>query len=294
MISVFRKNGLWGTTCKLFARLFPKDINVLGACDRIGAYRYLKKYEYILRDSLHTVGQKDENKKTDIIWLCWLQGYDQAPLLVQKCRDSIFRHNPNMNIIIVDNSNLEQYVQFPDYINQKHEDGIIPHAHYADLIRISLLEKYGGTWIDATTYMTDSLPDYITDSELFCFKTFPYGKCYASNWFISAQPNNPIIQQMKSLLFEYWEKESKLVSYSIFHLFWAMIITFDDYNASLWDKIPYFDDVNCKVLQMEMFKPFSQKRFDQITAITPIHKLTYKFKEEDSQLENTFYKFLIK
>lgn len=292
MFSILKKIGIKAAAYKLIARIFPKDQEALGICDRIGAYRYLQKYEYVLKQiqPIRPVRQFG----TNIIWLCWLQGYDQAPLLVQKCRDSILRHNPNMNIIIVDNSNLEQYVQFPDYINQKHEDGIIPHAHYADLIRISLLEKYGGTWIDATTYMTDSLPDYITDSELFCFKTFPYGKCYASNWFISAQPNNPIIQQMKSLLFEYWEKESKLVSYSIFHLFWAMIITFDDYNASLWDKIPYFDDVNCKVLQMEMFKPFSQKRFDQITAITPIHKLTYKFKEEDSQLENTFYKFLIR
>ena len=292
MFSILKKIGIKAAAYKLIARIFPKDQEALGICDRIGAYRYLQKYEYVLKQiqPIRPVRQFG----TNIIWLCWLQGYDQAPLLVQKCRDSIFRHNPDMNIIIVDNSNLEQYVQFPDYINQKHEDGIIPHAHYADLIRISLLEKYGGTWIDATTYMTDSLPDYITDSELFCFKTFPYGKCYASNWFISAQPNNPIIQQMKSLLFEYWEKESKLVSYSIFHLFWAMIITFDDYNASLWDKIPYFDDVNCKVLQMEMFKPFSQKRFDQITAITPIHKLTYKFKEEDSQLENTFYKFLIR
>lgn len=292
MFSILKKIGIKAAAYKFFARIFPKDPEALGICDRIGAYRYLQKYEYVLKQNqpIRPVSQFSSN----IIWLCWLQGYDQAPLLVQKCRDSIFRHNPDMNIIIVDNSNLEQYVQFPDYINQKHEDGIIPHAHYADLIRISLLEKYGGTWIDATTYMTDSLPDYITDSELFCFKTFPYGKCYASNWFISAQPNNPIIHQMKSLLFEYWEKESKLVSYSIFHLFWAMTITFDDFNASLWDKIPYFDDVNCKVLQMEMFKPFSQERFDQITAITPIHKLTYKFSPELTQLDNTFYKYLVR
>ncbi len=292
MLSKIQKIGLKCLLYKITGRLFPKDAQILSACDRIGAYRYLEKYKYVLNrlDIKHLPVQA----KPNIIWLCWLQGYQNAPLLVQKCRDSIVKHNPDMEIVVVDNTNLEQYVQLPDYIKRKHDAGIIPHAHYADLIRVALLEKYGGTWIDATTYMTDTLPDYINGSELFCFKTFPYGKCYASNWFISAQPNNPIIHQMKSLLFEYWNKESKLVSYSIFHLFWAMTITFNDTNAHLWDKIPYFDDVNCKVLQMELFKPFSQERFDQITAITPIHKLTYKFSSEQYQLENTFYKFLIK
>jgi mannosyltransferase OCH1-like enzyme len=223
MFSTLRKIGLRGIVYKSFSRLFPNDEAILSASARIGAYRYLKKYKYVL-DWPNSIACLDK-KKPNYIWLCWLQGYDKAPLLVQKCRDSIFKHNPTMNIIIIDNTNLKQYVSLPDYIYQKYKSGIISHAHYADLIRISLLEKYGGTWIDATVYMTDHLPDYIINSELFCFKTIPLGYCTASNWFISACPNNLIIHKMKSLLFEYWKKENRLVSYSIFHLFWTMTVT---------------------------------------------------------------------
>lgn len=309
MISTLRKIGFKASVYKFFSRLFPNDKNVLSACARIGAYRYLKKYQCVLKNiekqsintqqpiatccPFPTEGSYDSSRK-HIIWLCWLQGYDKAPLLMQKCRDSVFRHNPTMDIIIVDKSNLNQYVSFPDYINQKYTSGIIPNAHYADLIRICLLEKYGGTWIDATVLMTDKLPEYISNSELFCYKTTPLGYSVASNWLISAHPNNPIIHQMKTLLFEYWKNENKLVSYSIFHLFWTMTVTFNDTNKTLWKNVPYFEDANCKILRWELFDQFYQERFDQIKAITSIHKLTYKFGDYYTNAENTYYDYIIK
>ncbi len=293
MFTTLRRIGLKGAAYKFVARLFPQDSQIRAACDRIGAYRYLKKYECVLREPRPSVSQNDENKKPDIIWLCWFQGYDNAPFLVQKCRDSIIKHNPDKKIVVVDNSNLEQYIQLPEYIERKHDEGIIPHAHYADLIRITLLAQHGGTWIDTTVYATNKLPEYISQSELFCYKVAPFGKTVASNWLISAAPNNPIILQMKSLLYEYWKNENKLVSYSIFHLFWTMTVEFNENNAALWHKVPYFDDVNCKILQMGLFDQYSDERFQQIKSMSGIHKLTYKFPEESTQLENTFYKFII-
>ena len=293
MFNTLKRIGLKCSVYKLVSRLFPKDPQVTTACDRIGAYRYLKRYEYILDQAFPASISSNQNKKKNIIWLCWLQGYDNAPLLVQKCRESVIRHNPNVDVIIIDNTNLEQYIQLPSYIKRKHELGVIPNAHYADLIRISLLAQYGGTWIDSTVYMTSGLPDYISLSDLFCYKVPPLGKSIMSNWFISSAPNNPIILQMKALLFGYWEKENRLVSYSIFHLFWTMIISFNKANETLWNRIPYFDDVNCKILQMELFDTYSSIRFQQIKSMSPIHKLTYKFTNESTKLENTFYKYLI-
>ena len=291
MFSTLKRIGLKASVYKFFARLFPDDKNVLGACARIGAYRYLQKYRYVLEQQETT--DRPAEVKPNRIWLCWLQGYEQAPLVVQKCRDSVVEHHPDMEVTIVDHTNVNQFVTLPDYIHQKHASGIIPNAHYADVIRVCLLEKYGGTWIDATVYMTDRLPDYIVNSDLFCYKMMPLGYCTASNWFISATPNNPIIRQTKALLLEYWRKENKLVSYSIFHLFWTMVVTFNDANKALWHDVPYFDDANCKILRWELFDPFSQERFDQIKRITPIHKLTYKSDKQNTLLDNTFYKYLL-
>ena len=291
LICTIKKIGIICVFYKFFGRLCPKDSGITSACDRIGAYRYLMKYKHILKQ---TVLPLNENRiKKDIIWLCWLQGYDNAPPLVQKCRESVLKHNPDMSIIILDNSNLDKYIQLPKQIKFKHDIGIIPHAHYTDIIRISLLAQYGGTWIDATAFATAPLPDYIRESELFCFKRVPLGKCVGSNWLISAAPNNPIILQMRSLLFCYWKNENKLISYSIFHLFWSMIIELNETNNLLWNNVPYFDDINCNILQMELFNLFSSKRFLQIMEMSPIHKLTYKFEEDATLQDSTFYKFII-
>ena len=94
---------------------------------------------------------------------------------------------------------------------------------------------------------------------------------------------------MQALLEEYWLREDRLVSYSIFHLFWAMVADYNDFNRRLWADVPYFADINCKILQMELFADYSARRLDEIKAISPIHKLTYKFGESDRNRPNTFY-----
>ena len=38
----------------------------------------------------------------------------------------------------------------------------------SDLLRLELLTKYGGTWVDATVYFSDdNLPNFFFDSDLF-------------------------------------------------------------------------------------------------------------------------------
>ena len=171
--------------------------------------------------------------------------------------------------------------------------GIIPNAHFADYVRIALLEKYGGVWIDATAYLIDALPDYILNADLFCFKSEILGKVCASNWLIAGAQKHPFFVQMKSLLEAYWEKENRLISYSIFHLFWFMIVHHCINSQCLWEKVPNFPDINCKLLQKELFDTYSEERFKQIKRMSCIQKLTYKFPEEKTHIQNTFYQRII-
>jgi len=45
-------------------------------------------------------------------------------------------------------------VELPGYIVEKWEKGRIPAAMFSDLLRVELLIKYGGTWIDSTVFCT--------------------------------------------------------------------------------------------------------------------------------------------
>ena len=90
--------------------------------------------------------------RRDTIWWCWLQGLDQAPEIVRRCYDSLGKLG--REIIILEDSNIAEYVQLPECITEKYHKGIISRTHYTDLIRLELLTVMGGTWIDATTWIS--------------------------------------------------------------------------------------------------------------------------------------------
>ena len=106
--------------------------------------------------------RKLEHEHPKIIWWCWLQGKDQAPPLVQACYASLHRNfvqelnglSYGYEIREIDAENWKKYVELPDYIIKRLEKKQIPPALFTDLLRLQLLIKYGGTWIDSTLLCT--------------------------------------------------------------------------------------------------------------------------------------------
>ena len=74
--------------------------------------------------------------------------------------------------------------------------------------------------MDATTYMTGDLPDYIANSPLFCYKIHPgnTGIIKMSSWFIVAKRNHELIVRTQQMLEDYWERHNHLCHYFLFHI----------------------------------------------------------------------------
>ena len=283
-----------GITCalkKLKHTLSP-SADAKNICARNGAYEYLQRYAYAAKSETEETCVKADRK---IIWTCWLQGIENAPKLVQKCVASMRQYSNGYDVIVIDNENVSNYVQLPDYIKEKYAKGIIPHAHYSDIIRLCLLQKYGGVWIDSTILLTGTLPSYITDAELFVFRGDRVGQTFIYNPFLAAQPNHPIINSLLNLLLEYWKKENKLVSYSIFHLFFTMAVEVSKENRILWEQVPFSYGSQMFYLQPQLGKPYREKAYQLATQLSSIHKLTYKFEQFgiDINKKGTFYDVLI-
>lgn len=66
---------------------------------------------------------------------------------------------------------MAQYVDIPDYILQKYKQGKMTRTHLSDIVRLLLLSKYGGVWIDSTILLTNELPHYVIESPLFIYQT---------------------------------------------------------------------------------------------------------------------------
>lgn len=253
-----------------------------------------KKYGYILNDI--NLDQQIDKPTSKTIWYCWLQGIDNAPDLVKKCYQSICENFNESKIVLLTENNIHKYVKLPCYIWDKYQNGVITQTHFSDILRIALLYEHGGTWIDATVYIspTCKIKNYMISSRFFIFQNLKPGSdgsvLNVSSWFITASKGNFLVYAIRQLLYEYWKRENELIDYFLLHHF---IIIVSDHFSSLWDMIPKYPNSIPHIFLLSLFKEYNKENYDRILAMTPIHKLSYKFTEEQTFKKNTYYEYFI-
>ena len=104
------------------------------------------------------------------------------------------------NIIIINETNMLNYIKFPNYIIEKYKKKYMSPTHFSDLLRLELLIKYGGTWIDASVLITEYTKDYFS-KDLFFFQERRTDGCVGSSWFITSEKGSPILRTTRDLLF---------------------------------------------------------------------------------------------
>jgi hypothetical protein len=254
-----------------------------------------KKYQYVLdrcdKIDFDSLPKKHSNK----VWFCWLQGIENAPPLVQTCYASLQKYLKDKEIIILTSDNIFEYAEFPLHIIKKFENGIISNAHFSDLLRLELLIKHGGTWIDATVLCTGSnIPEYIFNSDLFFYQLLKPGRdghsLNLSNWFISATTNNKVLLITQELLYEYWKKNNSVIDYFIFHMCVGIIL--EKYKEEQ-KKIVKFSNSIPHILLLDLFESYDEKKYEVLKQMTCFHKLSYKHDKEQLEKKGTYYDALI-
>lgn len=226
------------------------------------------------------------NKRSDYVWVLWLQGYENAPILVQKCIDSIKKYTKGKNFRLVTLNNLSDYINVPSYIMEKFKDGKMGSAHFSDIIRVLLLEKYGGIWMDATIYLCDKLPEKIENNDFFVFRTgISDTNSLASSWFINTCKNHIFLKEMKNLLIQYWQENEKQEHYYIFHYFFKMVT--NCYKEE-WNKIPYIDNSKCYLLFSCINDRYSNEYMNYIRKKSPIQKLNRRQEIKENNYHSFF------
>lgn len=272
----------------LFTDVFGYSLTKTGFADKYLAgqltmyksYSWLKKRFY--NDLKQIEAELPKEQSSDLAekqaWICWLQGIENAPQIVKDCYASVCYWMKDWKITVITADNMNEYVQFPDYVIDKWKRGIISNAHLSDLLRLELLIRYGGLWIDSTTYMTGSLPDYIIDSNLFVYRNgwMDMEMINMGNWLMfSKYTNDRILLETQQLLYRYWKKYNYVKNYFVFHIFFRMVT---DENPKLWEQVPAINHIDSHLLMQELPKQYDENRCQQILQLTPIHKLTYKVK----------------
>lgn len=251
-------------------------------------FRYLKRHYQKYLNNIDYEKAAANGTENENVWICWFQGIENAPPIVQACVKSVYKFMPDKKIHIITSENMDEFVQFPDYITEKWRKGKITNTHLSDILRTELLIRYGGLWIDATTYLTGEIPSYVYSQDLFLFNYFAAFSDITikyNSWFIYAQQDNRALKCVRDLLYAYWKKENKLKEYFLWHLFVTM--TAEKYTED-FEKINYIlDDVPLH-LGRNMFKKFDGEYWETLKRMTSVHKLTYK-REIPEDVSDSYY-----
>jgi len=211
------------------------------------------------------------------IWICWWDGIGTMPPIVKACYNSVLRHANGFKITVITKDNFRDYISIPEHILEKTDTGIITLNALANIIRLALLAKYGGLWLDATVLVTDAIN---LDNALFFTIKGDFGgedvpkRKWTTN-LLGGLPKLFLFEFVRDFICEYWKKNDELIDYFLF-----------DYSIALaYNSIPQIKEIidsarvtnkNYMILQDHLGDEFNPAFFDETIKNTVFHKLTWK------------------
>jgi hypothetical protein len=216
------------------------------------------------------------------IFIYWAQGFSNAPFVVKMCLFSWKIKNPRWTLYELDDSNLSHFINIDDF-----DEIQISKTGYSDIVRIHLLERYGGCWCDATTFCNVPLDDWlpnVTSSGFFAFaRSQP--NILLSSWFLYCDLNNHIPKAWKNEVIWYWQNPKK-INYFWFHRRFTVLYMKDSIFKQIWDSTPKISATPSHFLQeMGLTNNVTNKIIEHIqNKKTPVYKLSYKY--DNNELNN--------
>jgi hypothetical protein len=218
------------------------------------------------------------------IWCLWLQGWANAPDLVKACAASWRWHNPDWNVRLLSGATLQACLD--PLADLAPGAGTLPSEALSDMVRIELLHRFAGIWVDSTVYCLRPLDGWIAhamSSGFFAFNR-PMPNVMLSSWFLAAEPGSYVVDSWRRGVLAYWKDRAQRDDYFWFHRLFAEAYLSDATFRAIWDATPKLsaDGPHCFApYEEELLKPVSARdRLIVETAQTPMLKLTHKLPHE--------------
>ena len=252
-----------------------------------------------------------------IIWQYWGTGweYGKLPDIVKLCYKSTDKYKGNYEIIRLDNENFKEYIEFPEFVMEKIKSRSMGYTHFSDLLRLALLDAYGGVWLDASILLTAPLLDH-TASDIpekkgyFMFQRSEstenkeFWKKLNSDYFswderskvgvlnsvIFSEKNNKMIHSLLELMLIFWKNESEIPHYFFFQILYNELA--EKYIPE--EKCGIADDTLPHILFSKWNDRFSENELNRITEKINIHKLTQKGILKKKCIQDSFYDYFNK
>lgn len=209
-----------------------------------------------------------------IVWIYWAQGEENAPEIVQFCIESWRAKNKNWDIRVLNDETVARYIE-----NIEAPENITIQA-YSDILRVNLLNKYGGVWADATCYCAKPLDHWLlplTQSGFFAFSN-PHPDRIISSWFLASEKDGVIVSLWKNAIDTYWKGTKKADHYLWLHYLFEYFTKRNKIVLDLWGATPHISAKGPHLLKRIMTQKSGSGALEDNIArdAIPVFKLTWK------------------
>lgn len=229
------------------------------------------------------------------IFIYWDQGLASIPPQVLSSINNITQLN--QNVIVLDKNTIKQFIDLPEHVEKRRMEKIVGLAHYADIVRVSLLAKYGGIWIDATSWCTRQIPENVKSVPFYTRKgnysslTPLFSKGQWTSWCLGTnQIGYPLFCFIRDMFYEYCKREHCWIDYLLLDKLISIgikeIPIVNEHFKNL-----FIDNNHAFALWPLMGKPFNSHTLKAMNKDTWLFKCSYKktFPEYINE-SPTFYK----
>ena len=232
-----------------------------------------------------------------IIWINWFQGWDNAPEISCKCLESWKYYNPEWQIILLDESNMDKYCDLKKTLPGLNTN----YISLGDLLRLSLLALHGGVWVDSTLWCNKPLDKWLEFDDSFFFTRKDR---LMDTWLMGAHSHSYLMRQYYKIAIKWWryrisETDQFEQKYAWMHMLLNTLIQQDSKVAEIvknFDHIDVMHDIwnrqngyGWRGRSGHFFTPYYEYFYKPTTdsfrrridsKIDPVYKLTYKEKTE--------------
>lgn len=222
------------------------------------------------------------------IWVFWGQGEASMPELIRACYKQLVALNGDA-VTLVTNQNVHEFLDIPAAIYEKVERGAISWAHFSDIIRTSLLARYGGLWLDATVWTTrqfpfeefGEMPFYSANGKVaVSSRAVRFWTSFQWNWsgwcLYASNKNEVLFSFVSEMLINLAQREKYLLDY--------VLVDYCIYYACR--KLPGVGDAMSECNKTEfryrnrlaelMNRPYNEQEYEQLTATDYVFKLSFR------------------
>lgn len=224
--------------------------------------RYKKRNTKIGGSKLYSLSDNSESCEINkVIWILWLQGWDKVPWLANTVKQSWIYNNPGWKVVLLSEDNLREYTNDIQYIERS---TITPQAK-SDIIRLSILNKHGGVWADATLLCTQPLDTWVCKALEPCGFWMYHGSDWGADvnhgpasWFMVSRAGSYIISKWKAACDIYWsDRHTADIYLWMDKLFKGGYDNHEEFRKN-WDSI---ENIDCEAnMQAHMFSDGSWKQ----------------------------------